>query len=85
MRGQWVTVNDKKYKIVCVFNMPRKVPNQDSFGVQLQIRVYSENTKQYIPWCEIKDTYLAEKISDFAENSFNGQNSFYWNNDLEED
>ena len=82
-RGQWVTVNDKKYKIVCMFNYPRKFPKNDNFGVQLQISVYSENEKRYILWDEIKDTYLAEKLADFAENSFNGQNSFYWNNDVE--
>jgi len=82
MRGQWLTINNKKYKIVCVYNEPRKCPNKDSFGIQLEIKVYSEDIKGYIPWNEIKGTYLAEKLSDFAENSFNGQNSVYWEDDL---
>ena len=83
MRGSWVTINGKNYKIVCIFNEPKKCVNRDSFGVQLEIRVYSEDISGYITWEDIKGTYLAEKLSDYAENSFNGQNAFYWNNNLE--
>ena len=82
MRGHQVTINDKKYNIACIFNMPRKLSNIDDFGVQLEITVYSLEEKRYMKWDEIRGTYLAEKLSDFAENSFNGQNSFYWNIDL---
>lgn len=84
MRGSQVSVNGKKYNIACTFNMPRKISNIDNFGVQLEITVYSIDEDKYIKWDEIRGSYLAEKISDFAENSFNGQNSFYWNNDLNE-
>lgn len=78
--GHDVTINSKEYLICSWGAEPRKITSCDiGMGVTLEIQIMDKDTKEFLKWSEIrKDPYLMEKISDFAHNSFNGQNSFYW-------
>ncbi|WP_099327885.1 hypothetical protein [Clostridium paraputrificum] len=78
-RGTRIYINDKEYRVVCQYGITEKVAKEDGYmGVKLAITVFDVSKNRYIPWQEIRGSYLAEKISDYAENSFNGQNAIYW-------
>lgn len=78
--GHKVNCNGKDYFISCWGSEVHKISNCSvGLGVSLEIQVTDEETGKLLTWNEIKkDIYLQEKVSDFAHNSFNGQNSFYW-------
>lgn len=78
--GHDVTINGKEYFICSWGADPHKVVNSNvGIGISLEIQVTDKATGQLMEWKNIKkDVYLMEKVSDFAHNSFNGQNSFYW-------
>lgn len=83
-KGKIIKINDIEYFISCSVSYEEKVKREDRlFGIKLGILVKDLKSDKYINWEDIKGTYLAEKITDYAENSFNGQNSIYWNWDKE--
>lgn len=82
MRETILKINEKEYRVCAVFSNCEKAINKDDvLGIKLQIAVTEVATGKTLKWKEMKDTYLAEKISDFAENCFNGQRSIYWRNE----
>lgn len=84
-KGKTITVNSTKYFIQCVWSYEEKMSKKDGLmGIKLGILVTNLETNENIPWKDIRGTYLAEKIVDYAENSFNGQNSLYWDWSREE-
>jgi len=78
-KGKEIKINGTRYFIQCVFSYEEKMVKKDGLmGIKLGILVTNLETNKNIDWKDIRGTYLAEKISDYAENSFNGQNSLYW-------
>jgi hypothetical protein len=75
-------INDIEYEVCAVYSYPEKAIRQDNaLGIKLQISVMEVATGRVLKWQEMKDSYLAEKICNFAENCFNGQRSIYWRNE----
>ncbi len=78
-RGFEVTINETKYRIVAVMSTEAKYPNQtDVLGLRLGLHVTRMHDNKVMDWEEMKGSYLAEKLIDYAENSINGQQTFYW-------
>lgn len=74
-----VTINDVKYSIYARYALPEKAINtEDALGIKVQIVVEEVDTGKVLKWKEMKGTYLSEKISDYVENTINGQRTFYW-------
>lgn len=80
-RGVVLTINDIKYRVWCTGHMNTKWSNEDCMKVSLRVVIYNITEERYMSWKEIKGSYLEEKVSDYIENSFNGQESIYWSND----
>lgn len=79
-RGDTVTINGVSYFLRCDYARDEKVPGQAQlFGIKVGITVIRLSDNKILEWSEIKNTYIAEKITDYIENSINGQRSFYWN------
>lgn len=79
MKPQIVKINGKEYKIKCISSISEKVRNEENvLGLKLTICVYDIQENRYLKWEQLRNSYIAEKISDFARNSFNGQNTFYY-------
>lgn len=74
-----VTINDVEYSIYARYSYPEKaIKTEDVLGIKVQIVVEEVKTGRTLKWEEMKNTYLAEKISDYVENTINGQRTFYW-------
>ena len=79
--GDIVTINNIKYRICARYALPEKAANMDDvLGVKVQIVVEEVATGKVLTWKEMKGTYLANKISDYIQNTINGQRTFYWKN-----
>ena len=73
-----ITINDKKYWFRIVGSFERKAPNDSNPSRQLVINVYKEG-EGWINWEEFKHSYFAEKLTDYIQNTLNGQRAVYWN------
>jgi len=77
--GEIIKINDKQYHIQCVTCYQGKVPHKEfELGLKVGIEVRRMSDNKVLEWSDIKGSYLAEKITDFVENSINGQRTFYW-------
>jgi hypothetical protein len=83
-RGVVLTISNKKYRVWVSYGVTKKTRNE-TYGMDTVLRthIYNITDEKMMTWEEIKDTYLEEKVSDYIENSFNGQESIYWNCDWE--
>lgn len=80
-RGVVVKISEKEYRVWVSFGITRKTKNE-SYGMDTVLRthIYNITEDKMMLWEDIKGTYLEEKVSDYIENSFNGQESIYWSN-----
>ena len=79
MKGDILTINNEKYHIKCVTCFQEKVPCvDDCLGLKIGISVTRISDNTILEWKTIKGSYLAEKITDFVENTINGQRAVYW-------
>lgn len=83
-RGVVLNIGHKQYRVWVSFGVTQKTRNED-YGMDtiLRTHIYNITENKMMLWNEIKGTYLEEKVSDYIENSFNGQESIYWSNDWE--
>ena len=81
-----IEVNGKKYKIhvSCVSSQKTKY-QKIGLDVTLRIVVINLTDDKIMPWKEIKDSYLQEKVEDWIKNCVNGQRSCYWDYSKEEE
>ncbi|MGL4571730.1 MAG: hypothetical protein ACRCVJ_11775 [Clostridium sp.] len=78
-KGRIFIINNKEYKVLAISNCDEKVIRcDDILGVKIGLTVKDIETGTYLDWQELKGSYLAQKIGDYIENCFNGQDSFYW-------
>ena len=79
MRGDILTINGHKYKTSCELCYQEKVKNEGEYlGIKIGIRIIRLSDGEELDWNQIKGSYLADKITDFVQNTINGQRSFYW-------
>ena len=64
----------------CVWSFNKKTPNESKPSMQLVFNIYKDGVG-WLNWDDFKDSYLAEKLTDYIKNSINGQRAVYWNND----
>lgn len=77
--GEIITINDKQYHIKCITCHQEKIPREDFvLGLRVGIEVRRLSDNKILEWSDIRGSYLAEKITDFINNSINGQRTFYW-------
>ena len=72
-------INDIKYWFRCLWCMSKKAPNSIKPSMQLEFNIYKDGYG-WIDWDEYKGSYLAEKLTDYIQNTLNGQRAVYWNN-----
>ncbi|GAA0071737.1 hypothetical protein UT300003_32620 [Clostridium sardiniense] len=79
-RGVVLNIGNKQYRVWVSFGATRKTRNED-YGMDTVLRthIYNITESKMELWKDIQGTYLEEKVSDYIENSFNGQESIYWN------
>lgn len=81
-RGVVLNIGHKEYRVWVSFGMTQKTKyKDDGMDVVLRTHIYNITDNKMMLWKDIKGTYLEEKVSDYIENSFNGQESIYWSND----
>lgn len=73
---QEVTINDQVFKFRCDYSFPEKVVNEDCPGIKLSLMIFKDG--EQIKWEDFKNSYPAEKISQFIKNTINGQRTFHW-------
>lgn len=74
--GFELNINDHKYRVRCDASIMTNTAERDvSNKVTLRIMVFNEDG-EFIKLD--KDSYVAEKVSDFIRNCINGQDSCYW-------
>lgn len=75
-----LTINDTKYFVRCdwSFQQNKNMQDESYLGIHLVLVVKNTKTGNYLTGKEVKGTYLAEKISDYIENTVNGQRAVYW-------
>lgn len=78
-RGVPLTIGHKEYRVWCVYHTTGAC--KKGMRVSLDTVIYNITDEKYMEWKDIKGTYLEEKVSDYIENSFNGQERIYWSND----
>lgn len=83
-RGVVLTISDKKYRVWVSCGIGKKTKNE-TYGMDTVLRthIYNITDEKMMEWENIKGTYLEEKVGDYIENSFNGQETIYWKNDWE--
>lgn len=83
-RGIVLTINDKQFRVWVSYGITKKTRSED-YGMDTVLRthVYNITDNKMLTWEEIKGSYLEEKVSDYIENSFNGQETIYWKCDWE--
>ena len=74
-KGFRIKINNHEYHIVCEFADFAKNFKLPSANMALEIRVCKDGKQTPI---EKLDSYAKEKISDFVENTINGQDTCYW-------
>lgn len=75
--GFELNINGNKYRVRCdTVVMTNTAERDTSNKINLRISVFNEDG-EFIKLD--KDSYVAEKISDFIRNCINGQDSCYWN------
>lgn len=85
MRGRKLKINNINYDVLAVVAYPEKVRGENGYlGIKVALRVAVDGTNCVLGWHEMKGGYIAEKLSDYVENCFNGQETFYWDNSKEE-
>lgn len=74
--GFELNINGSKYRVRCDTAIMTNTAERDTSNkVNLRISVFDENGK----FVKLdKDSYVAEKVSDFIRNCINGQDSIYW-------
>lgn len=80
-RGVVLNIGNKQYRVWCTNHLSSKWTNNDCMKVSLRVVIYNITEQKYMSWKDIKGSYLEEKVGDYIENSFNGQESIYWSND----
>lgn len=80
IKGFNLQINQTKYYIRCDWcvQATRNMEGNNYFTLNLVMLVKNLNTKKYLTGKEMKGTYLAEKISDYIQNTVNGQRRIYW-------
>jgi len=74
--GFELNINGQKYRVRCDTAIMTNTAERDTSNkVNLRISVYNED-EEFIKLD--KDSYVAEKVSDFIRNCINGQDSLYW-------
>ena len=67
-----IEVNGKKYKIHASCASSQKTKYQDlGLSVTLRIKIINLTDDKIMPWKEIKDSYLQEKIEEHIKNCIN--------------
>lgn len=81
-RGVILKIGNKEYRVWVSYGITRKTKNE-VYGMDTVLRthIYNITDEEMMKWEEIKGTYLEEKVSDYIENSFNGQERIYWRSD----
>jgi len=51
--------------------------------IELEFNIFNDTDKEWIKWNDFKDSYLAEKLTDYVKNTLNGQRTAYWDNKKE--
>lgn len=74
-KGFVINVSGHGYRVVCERAVFRKA---GGFDMALLVRVFADGKKTELK--EIDD-YAKEKISDYIENTINGQDTLYWDPD----
>lgn len=80
IKGFEIKINNEDYLVRCSFSTCTNAQNNDkdvSLKTTMNIQVFKN--KQLVK--VRKDSYLAEKISDFIRNCVNGQDTCYWDCD----
>ena len=68
-----IEVNGKKYKIHASCASSQKTKYQDlGLSVTLRIAIINLTDDKIMPWKEIKDSYLQDKIEEHIKNCVNG-------------
>lgn len=68
-----IEVNGKKYKIHASCASSQKTKYQDvGLSVTLRIVIINLTDNKIMPWKEIKDSYLQEKVEEHIKNCVNG-------------
>ncbi len=74
-----LTINSVKYWFRCVLCLGKKTPNSSNPSMQLTFAVYREGLG-WLSWDDFRGSYLEEKLTDYIQNSINGQRAVYWDN-----
>ena len=68
-----INVNGKKYEIHASCASSQKTKYQDlGLSVTVRIMIINLTDNKIMPWKEIKDSYLQEKIEEHIKNCVNG-------------
>lgn len=77
-----LTINSKKYYFRCTFCFDKKAPNDNKPSMQLVFNIWNDTDKIWLDWNKFRDSYLAEKLTDYIKNTINGQRLVYWDNNI---
>ena len=86
MEHEWIyeydhlTISGNKLYFRCVWSFDKKAPNEDKPSIQLVFNIWNDTKKEWLNWEEFKGSYVAEKLTDYIQNTINGQRNVYWDN-----
>lgn len=80
-----LTINSKKYYFRCVWCFDKKCPQDNKPSMQLVFNIFNDTDKIWIDWNDFRNSYLAEKLTDYIKNTINGQRVVYWENNKKRD
>ena len=73
----YLNINNTKYWFKCNFALPKKMKNRTSPAMELEFQIYKDG-EGWMDWNDFKDTYIAEKMTDYIMNTINGQRAVYY-------
>lgn len=74
-KGFTLKIGEHKYRVITLFSLPQKSKLEETSNtLTLSLKIYEDEKLIKLD----KNSYAMEKISDFIENSLNGQDSVYW-------
>ena len=73
----YLVINDVKFWFRCTLCLDKKYPSRGDPAMAMTFKIYKEGTG-WIKWEDFKGTYFAEKLTDYIQNTINGQRAVYW-------
>jgi len=75
---QEIKINGIKYRFFCETSFPEKCSRDDNPALKITLiidKIEDDKERKKINWEDFKNSYLAEKISDYVKNTINGHHS----------